>query len=132
MGRILIKPYINDEEQIAHGMVDKEYGSVSKKFKSVVEQLFVEYLNKGEGGGLYYRHGAVYGEGKRKILLINKNTPDRILIKNLEQDIISLKDIIDKGIEPSEQVQLAAVKTNGRAIKWIENPSEQVQLLSIE
>jgi len=100
---------IGNEEQIAHGMVDKEYGSVSKKFKSVVEQ-FVEYLNKGEGGGLYYRHGAVYGEGKRKILLINKNTPDRILIKNLEQDIISLKDIIDKGIEPSEQVQLLSIE----------------------
>lgn len=39
--------------------------------------------------------------------------------------------IIDKGIKPSEQVQLAAAKKNGYVITFIENPSEEVQLAAV-
>jgi hypothetical protein len=33
---------------------------------------------------------------------------------------------------PSEAVQLAAVKQNGDSIGWIDNPSEAVQLAAIQ
>ena len=39
--------------------------------------------------------------------------------------------IIDKGIIPSEDVQLAAVNKYGEVIQYIENPSEDVQLAAV-
>ena len=41
------------------------------------------------------------------------------------------KYIIDAGIEPSEKVQLAAVTQDGEAIRYIDNPSEELQLLAV-
>ena len=43
----------------------------------------------------------------------------------------AIKNIIDKGIAPSEEVQIAAVKETGLAIEYIANPSEQVQLAAV-
>ena len=33
---------------------------------------------------------------------------------------------------PSEEVQLVAVKQNGLSIQWIKNPSEDVQIVALE
>jgi hypothetical protein len=57
----------------------------------------------------------------------NAETTEEQLVELMSMSGILIKHII----EPSEAVQLAAVKQNGHVIKFISNPSEAVQLAAM-
>jgi hypothetical protein len=52
-------------------------------------------------------------------------------MKLVQRNGLIIKYIINKGIIPSEKVQLASVNQNGGAIHYIENPSEKVQITAV-
>ena len=50
----------------------------------------------------------------------------------LDKQVYNVGDLIQFIDNPSEEVQLAAVKENGLSIKYIQNPSERVQLAAVK
>jgi hypothetical protein len=50
----------------------------------------------------------------------------------LEKQVYNVGDLIQFIDNPSEEVQLAAVKENGYSIQFIQNPSERVQLAAVK
>ncbi len=66
------------------------------------------------------------------IKLYKELTFENVLLGVVENNGDDIRYIIEKGFEPSERVQLAAVKNDGNAIKYIKNPSEKVQLSAIK
>ena len=61
-----------------------------------------------------------------------KNPSEEIQLMAVQKSGFLIKHIIRKGIEPSEEVKLAAVKQHGFSIEYIENPSEQVQFVAVK
>jgi DNA-dependent RNA polymerase auxiliary subunit epsilon len=51
---------------------------------------------------------------------------------NLGKQVYNNGELIQFIDNPSEEVQLAAVKENGYSIKFIDNPSEEVQLAAVK
>jgi hypothetical protein len=51
---------------------------------------------------------------------------------DLEKQVYKNGKLIQFIENPSEEVQLAAVKENGYSIQFIENPSERVQLAAVK
>jgi hypothetical protein len=51
---------------------------------------------------------------------------------NLEKQVYNVGKLIQFIQNPSEKVQLAAVKKNPWAIEYIQNPSQEVQLAAVE
>ena len=50
----------------------------------------------------------------------------------LEKQVYNVGELIQFIDNPSEEVQLAAVKENGLSIKYIQNPTEKVQLIVVK
>ena len=67
----------------------------------------------------------------KNIFLYFKSSNEFIQMKLVQRNGLIIKYIINKGIIPSEKVQLASVNQNGGAIHYIENPSEKVQITAV-
>jgi hypothetical protein len=67
----------------------------------------------------------------KNISLYFKSSNEFIQINLVQKNGLIIQHIINKGIIPSEKVQLAAVNQNRGAIYHIENPSEKVQLAAV-
>ena len=65
---------------------------------------------------------------RRRIIMEKKLISEKVQMEAVKQNGYAI-EFIDN---PSEEVQLAAVKENGRSIKYIKNPSEQAQLEAVE
>ena len=71
---------------------------------------------------------------------MNKEKLQNILTKigevnpeyTLEKQVYNFGELIRFIDNPSEEVQLAAVKENPHSIKYIKNPSQEVQLAAVE
>jgi hypothetical protein len=68
----------------------------------------------------------------KNTLLYFKSSNEFIQINLVQTYGLTIQYIINKGIIPSEKVQLEAVKQNGSAIHYIENPSEKLQLAAVK
>ncbi len=86
-GRINIKPYLNQKDDIAWGLASKCYGSLlnygyelSDFFKEYVEKWVDENLNKNKKG-IYTLDRYVYDEAPYEILLGDKNSQEYKLFK---------------------------------------------------
>src|SRR5574344_1845703 len=55
-----------------------------------------------------------------------KNPSEEVQLEAVKQNGLAIQYIVN----PSEEVQLEAVKQNGLAIQYIDNPSEEAQLLA--
>ena len=60
------------------------------------------------------------------------NPSEKVQLEFVKKYPLNINLIIEKGIIPSEQVQLEAVKQNGNAIQYIINPSEQIKLEAVK
>ena len=60
------------------------------------------------------------------------NPIEEVQLAAVEDSYYSIRFIIDKGIKPSEEVQLAAVTQYPNVIELINNPTEKVQLVAVE
>jgi hypothetical protein len=67
----------------------------------------------------------------KNISLYLKSSNEFIQMKLVQKNVWFIEYIINKGIIPSEKVQLAAVNQNGLSIQYIKNPSEKVQLAAV-
>jgi hypothetical protein len=67
----------------------------------------------------------------KNIFLYFKSSNEFIQMKLVQRNGLIIKYIINKGIIPSEKVQLAAVNKNSSAIHYIKNPSEKVQITAV-
>jgi len=68
----------------------------------------------------------------KNISLYFKSSNKFIQINLVQKHGWAINYIINKGIIPSEKVELAAVNQNGGAIHYIKNPSEKVQLAAVK
>ena len=141
VGRILLKPYINDKNQTAYAPHTETYGTVTKEFEKAVSQ-FAVWINKQTGvTGLFKINPKVYfnhGKFDDNDSYINVVAPDASrpeLIKILKKNSNHIKHILDAGIRPDEDLQRLAVSNNGDAIKYIVDagiePSKAVQLAAV-
>jgi hypothetical protein len=67
----------------------------------------------------------------KNIPLYFKSSNEFIQINLVQKNVWFIEYIINKGIVPSEKVQLAAVNQYGLSIQYIKNPSEKVQLAAV-
>jgi hypothetical protein len=129
VGRIAIKPFIETvTEKIVFGAENRVYGTNAPGFKQTVK-AWVDYTNSKivtddmilaqVAPGLYTDSTAT-----EKPIILTKDKAMRSIIN----DPMSIKYISN----PSESLQLAAVKQNGRVIQFIKNPSEALQLMAVK
>ena len=67
----------------------------------------------------------------KNIFLYFKSSNEFIQMKLVQRNGLIIKYIINKGIIPSERVQLAAVNQDSYVITYVEHPSEKVQLAAV-
>jgi len=163
-GRILLKPYINDKKQTAYAPHKETYGTITAEFEQAVAK-FASWLNNQTGvTGSFVMDPTVYGGKDRlQLTIIPPNSTKQQLIDLLKQDPTDIRYMLDEpfrdkvddkmlqmavakapwviryvldaGITPSEQVQLAAVTNNSHIIHYIIKakikPSEEIQLAAV-
>ena len=61
-----------------------------------------------------------------------KNPSEAVQLAAVKRNLYIIEYLINKGINPSEAVQLAAVQQDGYVIYHINNPSEVVQLAAVQ
>ena len=138
VGRILLKPYINNKNQTAYGLHDESYGGVTAEFRQAINR-FATWLNSQQGiKGAFTLHPDVYYGGAhagRRLMTVSPDATEQELIDLVSQDAQGISAIIDAGITPSEQVLMAAVDYDGEALEYIIEagiePSEEVQLAAV-
>jgi len=158
--RVLIKPFvsIDGSKDIAFGVEDKVYGKPSPEFQQTVVDWANEINKKKKLNGIFQLNDKLYndsfkdektsykvigdiGQEQKEIITVRydgnlikniKNPSEAVQLEAVKQNVYALKYIVEKGIEPSEQVQLAAVKRSIQAIEYIKNPSEAVQLEAVK
>ena len=57
---------------------------------------------------------------------------EAVQLAAVKENAFAIEYIIKKGITPSEAVQLAAVQNDVEAFEYIDNPSEEVQLAAVQ
>ncbi len=125
IARIAIKPFFCEEnDDVIWWPEGKIYGSAPKHFLSEV-QNWCE-INFPIGDNIYIKQPDLYNDDK--ISVKYRNLSDEQYIKLLQNGKISLRDIDN----PSEAIQMAAVKQDGMAIEYIDNPSEAVQMAAVQ
>jgi len=68
----------------------------------------------------------------KDIVWLIKNPTEKVQLVAVMLDAHFLDSFVRNGINPSHEVQLAAVKNNGYTIRYIEHPSEEVQLAAVK
>jgi hypothetical protein len=138
VGRILLKPYINDKNQTAYGLHDESYGGVTAEFRQAINR-FATWLNSQQGvKGAFILHPEVYYGGPRagrRLMTVPPDASESDLIDLVSRDERGIKAILDAGITPSEQVLMAAVDYASEALDYIIEagiePSEAVQIAAV-
>jgi hypothetical protein len=121
VGRTLIKPYINDQNQTAYAPHKESYGSVTDEFLQAVNR-FAGWLNRQQGiSGAFVLHPDVYDSDNEspRIVTVSPDATEKEQIDLVRRDGNYIQSILLAGITPSEPVQLAAVKNYGDAIRWL-------------
>jgi hypothetical protein len=138
VGRILLKPYINDQNQTAYALHNESYGTVTNEFRQAVNR-FATWLNNQQGiKGSFYLSRDVYYDGSyldRRLVTVPPDATESELIDLVSGDSRGMQAILDAGITPSESVQMAAVDYDSDALEALVEagiePSEQVQLAAV-
>jgi len=137
VGRMLLKPYINDKNQTAYARHNETFGSVTEEFKKAVNQ-FAVWINKQTGvrGGPFTIDPEVYADDEHQMVVVDPNATKSELIEILKKDGENIKFILDAGIRPDEDLQVAAVLNDSDAILTLARagfePSERVQRAAIK
>lgn len=129
VGRILLKPYINNQNQTAYAPHNESHGTVTDEFRKAVSR-FAGWLNQQQGiSGAFELHPDVYaagGDGAMdqrsalpRITPVSPDATEQEQIDLVRQDGNYIQSVLMAGITPSEPVQLAAVKQDGNAIRWL-------------
>jgi len=158
--RVLIKPFIDTDgsKDIAFGVEDKVYGKPSPEFQQTVVDWADGINKKKKLNGIFTLNDKLYndsfrgenvsykvfgdiGQEQKDIISVKqnsdsirniKNPTEKVQLEAVKQNGYTLQYIVEKGIIPSEAVQLAAVKESGYAIEFINDPSESVQLEAVK
>jgi hypothetical protein len=153
--RVLIKPFINldGSEEIAFGVEEKVYGKPSPEFQQTVVDWANEINKKKKLNGIFELNDKLYNDSfkmgndaykffgdidqeQKDIIVVRHNGYDIKKIDNPSEAVQlaavkergpAIRVLYRKGIEPSEQVQLAAVKNDINSFDWIKNPTEAVK-----
>jgi hypothetical protein len=96
--------------------------------KNIINKIVKLYLYSYDS---YYFSKQIDENFCKNTSLYFKSSNEFIQMNLVQKNGLTIRYIINKGIIPSEKVQLAAVNKNGYAILYIENPSEKVQLASV-
>jgi hypothetical protein len=139
VGRILLKPYINDQNQTAYALHNESYGTVTNEFRQAVNR-FATWLNNQQGlKGSFNLSRDVYYDGSylgRRLVTVPPDATESELIDLVSGDSRGMQAILAAGITPSEAVQMAAVDYDSNALKALVDagiePSEQVQLAAVQ
>ncbi len=150
IARMLIKPFVNSaDNSIAFGIENVMYGTGNASFKTTVTK-WVNAVNKSrELDGIYRLSPTVYQDtenstnrffGPNKAMWRDLAEYPALYMKNHPEasDDMKLAAVRQDGYaiqfteNPSEAVQLGAVRQNGQAIQFIENPSEEVQIAAVK
>jgi hypothetical protein len=139
VGRILLKPYINDQNQTAYALHNESYGTVTNEFRQAVNR-FATWLNNQQGiKGSFNLSRDVYYDGSyldRRLVTVPPDSTESELIDLVSSDSRGMQAILAAGITPSEAVQMAAVDYDSDALKELIEagiePSEQVQLAAVQ
>jgi hypothetical protein len=121
VGRVLLKPYINNQNQTAYAPHKESYGSVTDEFLQAVNR-FAGWLNRQRGiTGAFELHPDVYDSDNEqpRIVTVSPDATEQEQIDLVRRDGRYISSILLAGITPSERVQLAAVKNYGDAIRWL-------------
>ena len=125
IARVLIKPFTNAMNKKSFILVinDKVYGSDKPGFRETVEK-WIEEVNQGRDAGIYCVSPKTYQDSGVTSVKIGdiSSLSKKELIKYVSLDPSNIQDIEN----PDKDVQLAAVKQNGYAIRYIENPDPEV------
>jgi hypothetical protein len=127
VGRILIKPYLNEKDETGYAIARISYGVVTDEFKKEVEN-FVSWINRQRGlKGLFQISSGVYQGGDAfKNALVGDYSEEELI------ELVKINPLFIKLIkDPNETIQLIAVRKNSNAIMHIKNPTEKVQLEAI-
>jgi len=130
VARIAIKPFlnINDSDYILVPS-NNVYGEENSLFEKKVHE-WCDKVSSRKMAGLYCVDGSLYPERYDDKFKIHGDINDLD-----EQEILEIlehkPDIIKHIKNPTEEMQMLAVKADGRLIKDIKNPSEELQLAAI-
>jgi hypothetical protein len=131
--RVLIKPFINldGSEDIAFGVEDKVYGTAPEEFQQTVVDWADNINKKKKLNGIFELNQKVYNNGfdfnDQLKPFGNGVGSEEYLKRKLEIDGDYIGDIKD----PSETLQIIAVAQYAPAIRLILNPSEKVQMEAV-
>lgn len=136
----LISQYVDTGLGIPRYQFDKlspnDKGTYLRKMQISIEH---EATHKRIDNVEYY-YGELPESTQIKIVLNNGNflpyitkTPSQaVQLAAVNNDGMAIMDILNLGLTLTKEVELAAVKQNGGAIQFINNPSEEIQLAAIK
>jgi hypothetical protein len=158
--RVLIKPFVDigGSKEVAFGVEETVYGKPSPEFQQTVVDWADSINKKKKLNGIFQLNDKLYNDSfkdekasykvfgdidqERKgiyavkqdgyVIQYIKDPSETVQLEAVKQNGLAIRFIIEKGIVPSETVQLEAVKQNGLAIQYIESPSEDVQLEAVK
>ena len=137
--RMLIKPFVNimGNHEIALGIENKIYGTASPGFRKTVSEWVNKINASHKLNGIFELDPDLYDDNytDRGGQLVGDDKSAWLKSLSLEQQLL----IIEKNPSyiryiknPTEEVQLAAVSIDGSsAIKYIKRPSENVQIAAV-
>jgi hypothetical protein len=123
-----INDYVNNLSTEKKILALKKNGLLIKYIKNKTEEMNFEAVkqqNNPQGLFDLITQGVEFDEYAIQYI---ENPSEKVQLEALKKSYYVLKFIKN----PSEQVQLEAVKKNAYAIQYIENPSEQVQLKAVK
>ena len=126
VARIAIKPFVNvlAADEIAFGIENAVYGTDVPGFTSTVKD-WVNYVNKSKKlNGVFVLSPSLYNDTDPAPKKFGKYDPDMLQVQKDPESIARIKN-------PSEEVQLAAVRLVPSTISYIKNPTEAVQIAAV-
>lgn len=131
INRILLKPYLSEEMTSIIWLGKKIYGESDKKLLELVNKITNQTININKPDAIHTLDNSIYVDGYPKFNFDFSNKQE--IIKNAKKysDLYNWKIILSK-FSNDYDIQLLAVQTDGKLIRYIKNPEKNIQVEAIK